>query len=335
MKKQLVALTCLVSSLSLFSAPNDPMENYTPSNVAEYEVSRLWRSMRTDVKGDDCYRRAQLWTYEMYKDHSVKSSKIFIHYTDKFNRELDNMGRKRGLNWFSKKTFSVDGVSKRNIKMVRSNITWDYHVAPLLNVNGKEMVMDRYLDLPYDAKYPYSEHQAWRLSARPASAQEWVEALTVRGELLWKVRRQELINDMKELKGKIRNTSSSWEKSDYQSELRDMQKSFKRLGMDKARSIDIKCKRITSMVELDAAQSSEWCFYSVAPMYYYNEIDLRYLAYGNTGLRYNMAVSPRYATEANFRDGRRYIQTRFNQSELEDAKKELKHNDNDNNGFRF
>lgn len=111
MKKLLIpTLALLWSSIGLGAGPANPMENYTPTNHDEQELRNFWRRMRTDVKGKDCYRRAHLWSYALDRRYGVKSMKIFIHYTDKFNRELDNLGREKGLGWFSRKRWKVDGV---------------------------------------------------------------------------------------------------------------------------------------------------------------------------------------------------------------------------------
>ena len=329
MKKIILpGLLSILSATAMANGPMSQMEGYEATNISsdELSVSEIWDSMRTDVKGKDCYRRAQVWAYEMYKQYDIKSKKIFIHYTNKFNRELDELGRKGGMSFFEQKFFDVDGVSRRNRNMVRSNITWDYHVAPMITVDGEDVVLDRYLDLAYDAQYPYTEDEAWTMKARPASVEEWVEALTVRGELLWQVRKAELLDEIKEYtkkakkyakRGKAKTAKKYYDKADRRRATMD------KLGMDQD-SIDIKCEKVESIAEVDAAQSDAWCFYSEAPMYYYNEIDLRNLAYGNLGFNYAMPVDPKYATEENFEAGRQYVQTKFNKSELEDAIKELK-----------
>lgn len=321
--KKLIIPALLWSSLTM-AGPVNPMENYTPTNHAENEISRFWRSLRTDLKNKDCYRRAHLWSYSLDRNYGVKSSKIFIHYTDKFNRELDNLGREGGLSFFKKKFWDADGVSRRTRSMVRSNITWDYHVAPLIKVGDKEMVLDRTLPLPYDAVYPYTENQAWNLKTRPATAEEWVEALTVRGEILWKARKAELEEEMAEKMEKAREARSDSRRRKYAQEYHAAQRAYLALEMDKMDSIDIKCQRVESIVEVDKNHDTAWCFYSVAPMYYYNEIDLRYLGYGETGYRYSMAPPMSIHTEENYENGRDYVQYSWNEKELEDAQKEIK-----------
>lgn len=324
MKRLALATICaLTMATQAFSQDyNDPMEGYTPTDISSSEAKSVWNSMRTDLKNKDCYRRAQLWTHDMYTKQRIYSRKIFIHYTDKFNRELDNLGREDGLGWFSRKRIEIDGVDNRVIRLIRSNITWDYHVAPLLSVDGEDVVMDRTLSLPY------GEGNTYRLSTRMSTPEEWLDALANRGELFYKARRQELYNDYNEAKAKYnkfleRGRTSKIQK--FAAKMREAMSQIKRLGMDKNKTIDIKCKKITSMVELDKGHDKEWCYYSIVPMYYYNEIDLRNLAYGRIpGLNYARAVGVEHHTAENFANGRDYVQTRFNPAEVEDAQGEIK-----------
>ncbi len=312
MKKIILPVLLTMAAQTTIAGPTNQMEGYTPTNIASYEVQDLWEEMETALKGKDCYRRAQIWTYDFYQNHGIKSKKIFMHYTDKWNRELDNMGKDH-MSWLFRKFWSADGVSKRIISMVKNNITWDYHVAPMLVVDGKNQVFDKQLHLPYAAASnpaTYSEASAFSLSRQVATPEEWVEALTVRGELLWQARKA----DMKE------KLQEAIEDEEYE-EAVELRRKMKQLGMDKER-IDIKCKKVDSIAEVDQNHETAWCFWSEAPMYYYNEIDLRNLAYGMTGYRYTWAPPLSVHTEENYQAGRAFIQTRFNPEEIEDAQKE-------------
>jgi hypothetical protein len=328
MKKLILPTIAGLMTMSAFAnGPMSPMEGYDVTQVSSNDVTTqdLWESLRTDLKNKDCYRRAQLWSHSMYRNHDINSKKIFIHYTNKFNRELDGMG---GLGWFAKKFFDEDGVSSRNENLVQSNITWDYHVAPVVNIDGEDVVLDRTLALAYDAKFPHTDDEAWTLTKRPSTPEEWVEALTVRGELLWKVRKQLILNQIEEYKGKIRKfkkRGKSKTVKKYEAKIDASKAKMVELEMDNQDSIDIKCQKVNSIVEADAAQKTAWCFYSEAPMYYYNEIDLRYLSYGNINPSFSAPVPVEYHTEENFEAGRaNYVQTQFNKRELEDAQGEIK-----------
>jgi hypothetical protein len=328
MKKLIIpTLTGLITMSALANGPMSPMEGYEITQISSNDIStsELWNSLRTDLKNEDCYKRAQLWTHSMDQNYNVKSKKIFMHYTNKFNRELDGMG---GLGWFAKKFFNEDGVSSRNEGLVQGNITWDYHVAPVVNIDGEDVVLDRTLALAYDAKFPHTDNEAWTLTKRPSTPEEWVESLTVRGEILWKVRKQLMLNQIKELEGKVKKfqkRGKSKTAKKYQAKVAAHKLKMTELEMDNQDSIDIQCQKVDSIVEADAAQLTAWCFYSEAPMYYYSQHDLRYLAYGNIKPNYRSPVPVEYHTEENFQAGRdNYVQTRFSDHELEDAQGEIK-----------
>ncbi len=283
--------------------PADPMEDYTPSVISEYKMQNIWENMTTRLKGKDCYRRAHIWAYNMYDFYGVKSMKIFIHYTNKFNRELDGAAKmsRRGLKGI---------LDYRTYKMLGYNKTWDYHVAPLVQLrNGDYRVLDKELILAYDARFPYTDDEAWDLKKRPATIEEWLDGLMVRGELLWKARKLMLERDMKRASGAYYN---------------QLRAKYIELGMDKNNQIDIKCHRADSIAEVDLNHDTAYCFYTIAPMYYYNEMDLRALAFGNTNQNYAMPVRPETYTEENYLNGRNYVARRWIYAELSDAKKEFK-----------
>ncbi len=286
--------------------PANPMRNYTPSIIGEQLMMRMWSKMTTKLKDKDCYRRAQIWTWDMFDFFNVKSMKIFIHYTNKFNNELDRVADMDD----SELEYVLDN---RLMKMLGYNKTWDYHVAPLVLLqNGEYRVLDKSLILAYDAVYPYTDNEAWDLKKRPATIEEWTEGLMIRGELLWKARKAMLERDMR----RTDPNSATYNR---------LRAKYIELGMDKNDSIDIKCHRAQSIAEVDLNHKTAYCFYTIAPMYYYNEIDLRYLAFGNTGQPYHRPVSADSYTEENFINGaENYVQRKWNYSELVDAKKEFK-----------
>lgn len=334
MKKLIIPAMLSVMAQTVFAGPADQMGSYEASNITPRTMNRVWRNMETEFKGKDCYRRAHIWSYEMYRDLNVKSKKIFLHYTDKWNHELDKMGGefygRFGTGKLKQLAFDVDGISKRDLRMVRHNITWDYHVAPVVTVDGEDYVLDKELDIAYDANpADYSDDEAWRLEKRPASPEEWVEGLTIRGEILWKARKAFLKEELHDVNKKARKTKSDRKKKKYHQEARAIEAKMVELGMDKHR-IDIKCKKVSSIAEVDQDNGKSWCFYSEAPMYYYNEIDLRNLAYGDTrySRRYQQVPPMSIQNETNYEAGeRKYTQTRFNKEEIEDAQAERKTKD--------
>jgi hypothetical protein len=305
----------LMGASSVLAAPTSPMEGFEPTNISERKMQQIWRTMENSFKGKDCYRRAHIWAHDMYTQDRIKSRKLFLHYTNKWNRELDTMGGEFS-GWFRKvkqKTFDPSGISKRTRNMVRTNITWDYHVAPLVLVEGRDMILDKELTIAYDANpADYSENEGWNLKKRPATPEEWVEGLTIRGEILWKGR-----------KALLRKQLRKANKKKKYAEARNIEAKMVSLGMDSPR-IDIKCEQVDSIADVDKNHTTAWCFTTEAPMYYYNEIDLRNLAYGRS--RYNYASPPPLSlhNENSYRNGRAYRQNRFNPAEIKDAQGERK-----------
>lgn len=336
--KKLLSLTLCSLSLSAFAGPINPMDFYTPDNIDQRTVEYIWRNQTTEVDGKDCYKRAQLWTTAMrdLRGRQVKVNKIFIHYTDKFNDLLDDLTvdgeqhRVSKFNIFGKLSNPSKkyGITSREADLMRNNIVWDYHVAPMAIVNGQEVVLDKTLPLPYDVEMPYNKNASFSLKTRMSTPEEWLEALTVRGEMLWSIRKKIIEHEMNETREDMRS-SNERKREKAIAKLPRLQSEYRALDMDIEDSIDIKCEKIESMAELDANHNNAWCFYSVVPMYYYNEIDLRNLAYGNTGLNHAMAVPTSYATETNFSKGRNYIQNSFSHDELKNALGELKGNRED------
>lgn len=341
MKRHILTLCSLLTVSTTYAGPIDPMKDFYPTEVKKDDVSYIWNSMQTDLKGDDCYKRAHLWSYDLSKRFGIKTSKVFIHYSDKFNLELDQLGDDDNSGFFGRigrklgLKDDIEGLSPRIQSLIKSNVTWDYHLAPVLNVQGRKVVIDRYLELPYDAQFPYTEDEAWELSAKPVSVEEWVEALTVRGELLWQARKQKMLNKIEEHKKDYNKWAQKYSEkpkkkyrkklNKYLKEINLIKSKMSELDMDKFDEIDIKCKKVTTIAEVDANQEKEWCFYSEAPMYYFHEIDLRLLAYGNkTGFKYQMAVPVSAQTESNFREGRKYIKKRFDKKQLELSQSEIK-----------
>lgn len=90
-----------------------PMTNYTASEVSSMELAK---EMFADLKDggkwmSQCYNRAHIWSKQMYDKYNTKSMKILIYYTKKFRTEIGGK--------------------------------WWFHIAPMINVEGKRYVMDR------------------------------------------------------------------------------------------------------------------------------------------------------------------------------------------------
>lgn len=345
MKKLLLPALIVASGLAQANQTTamNPMENYTPSEHSRSDIEgAFWDSMTTDLDDKDCYKRAHIWSYNLERRFGVKSSKIFIHYTDKFNRELDLLGQ--GGGWMTKfariSAAGDSGAYYKSVGMAKKNIAWDYHVAPVVTtLDGEKIVLDKSLRLATgvptieearqltDAERTvkgkvlspdeFLEHKRWDLQQKPLSPEEWLEGLAVRGEMLWDVRKGHLEYEMRKLEGKIRKTSSSRKINKYTAELNQLKQTYKSLGMADNERIDMKCKKVDSIADVDKDHEGEWCYYTEAPMYYWNEIDLRSLALGDSGYNHIMAVPYSAYTAEAAQDGRnKYTQTEWNYEEL-------------------
>ena len=83
----------LVELPDTYIRPADPMEGYMPTPVSEDQMYRMWNGQVTKLKDKDCYRRAHIWAWDFYDFYNVKSMKVFIQYTNKFNRKLDDVAK--------------------------------------------------------------------------------------------------------------------------------------------------------------------------------------------------------------------------------------------------
>src|SRR5690606_9375147 len=76
---------------------------YVPTTIADMATATKYhKSSRHSPKDSQCFNRGQIWTYEMWKNHSVKSNKIWIYFTRTYIR--------------------------------RYNFEWWFHIAPLVHV---------------------------------------------------------------------------------------------------------------------------------------------------------------------------------------------------------
>src|SRR5690554_1400048 len=173
--KSTTIFVALVASAIVSAAPISPMEGYRTTDHSRYELDNFWRDvsvMDSQMKGKDCFKRAMLWSYKLDKDYGVASKKIFLHYTDKFNRELDDQGRR--------------GIAARLGRIFSGNAGWDFHVAPAVTVNGKDYVLDP------------------QFRPGPESVEDWLDSFMERGEALLKKRHLKLLKDLRKYERKSR-----------------------------------------------------------------------------------------------------------------------------------
>lgn len=92
----------------------DPMSNFSLTRLNDGQVSRLFLSMRKDLRtASECYNRAHVWSWEIYQRQRYNTGKMFLFFTSRYIREY--------------------------------RYKWWFHVAPFIGVNDtrSELVLDR------------------------------------------------------------------------------------------------------------------------------------------------------------------------------------------------
>lgn len=299
MKLSTSLVAVLVSTLvatSASAAPISPMDGYQASEHSDYDLNSFWSEvsrMDSRMKGKDCFKRAMLWSYQLNQKYGVETKKVFMHYTDKFNHELDDQGR--------------TGIAARLGRLFSSNDGWDFHVAPVVNIEGQDLVLD-----------PYMRNQ-------PESIEDWVDYLSQRGESLLKKRHRDLLKDLRKYSKRARSRHAR--SSDIE-KVQEIKATLANLNLSESsygQSYDIKCKKITHIMEFDRAQQTEWCFYQETSMYYYGPLELRYLNYGNIAWDKRLPVTDMsFHNENSYADGRNYVVRDWDYEKLESSLDEYK-----------
>jgi len=259
-------LMLLVYSTLSFAQPVAPLD-YNPSEHSNSELKKMYNSLfEEELKGEDCFKRAYLWSYQMVSLFNARPIKVFFHYTDKFNFELDSQGENGGLSRL------LNGGSK---------IVWDFHVAPAVaNTAGEIIVMDPKV-------FP---------GKGPMKLQDWIDGLAQRGEFFLKKRKDKLYDELEDISKKLgRNkdrlrrqikneleTKYTREKiKDLEIEAQEIKDKMKYLGIiSKRQTKKIECDEIINIEDFDKNQYNAWCFYQKTSMYYFATGELRVLNYG-------------------------------------------------------
>lgn len=107
-----------------------PEANYVPTTVASMEIATQYISEgRIPVKEEtQCFNRAMVWVYEWWRNHSLRSNKVFIFWPKEYVR--------------------------------RYSFKWWFHVSPYVHVKDTDgVVRERVMDVKWLRK-PY-EFQKW------------------------------------------------------------------------------------------------------------------------------------------------------------------------------
>lgn len=299
--KTITLLSVMLASTLSLAAPVSPLADYRTSSHSQYELDTFWRTvsiMDSNMKGKDCFKRAMLWSYKLDRQYGVKSKKVFMHYTDKFNHELDDQGR--------------SGIAARFGRLFSSNDGWDFHVAPVVNVEGKDLVLDP------------------RMRKKPEPIEKWVDYLVERGERLLKKRQLDLLKDLR----KYRKRSRKYDRYTYdqlkkhRGKVAEIEQKLKELGLTENpnQKMDIQCRKITHIMEFDRNQDTEWCFYQETSMYYYGPLELRFLNYGEISWDQRLPVTDlSFHNQRNFSDGANYVEKDWDHKKLDESLDEFKY----------
>lgn len=100
------------------------LRQFAPTELkSEEEAATIFKDMLND--GDksrsQCFKRAHIWSFDMWSKLGIFSQKIFMFYTKRF--------------------------------AILEDFEWWFHVAPMVVANGKELVMDgTFMDKPMEVK---------------------------------------------------------------------------------------------------------------------------------------------------------------------------------------
>jgi hypothetical protein len=107
----------IVSGKAMALEPQGP-EAYVPTTIPDMATAqKFFREARYNPKDSQCFNRAMVWSYEWWRDHSLKSNKILIFFTRNYIR--------------------------------RYNFEWWFHIAPYVHVMDQGKVVERVMDRKY------------------------------------------------------------------------------------------------------------------------------------------------------------------------------------------
>jgi hypothetical protein len=104
------------------------LQTYVPTTITSMDVAKKYfREARYNPKDSQCFNRAMVWSYEWWRNHSLRSQKLLIYFTRTYIR--------------------------------RYNFEWWFHIAPYVHVMENGTVVERAMDVKY-SRGP-SEFRRW------------------------------------------------------------------------------------------------------------------------------------------------------------------------------
>lgn len=151
--KKLIIPFALSLTLNVFAT-----EPETRATNTDWETAmQAFKELPTKkTRKSQCFNRAYVWAHEMYTKHDIVSKKILIYYTpNKFKKEIDPV--------------------------------WTFHIAPVVLVEGENIVFDR-------------EFQ----KTKPANIDDWVTSLMKIPNRKLEKLRKELLKEKREINADIK-----------------------------------------------------------------------------------------------------------------------------------
>lgn len=235
----------LLSSVAIFAAPITPMDGYQYTDLKDMnQAMRVWYSMKTKTqRSSECFNRALAWVYDMDKQFNIKSRKLILHYSAKYNQELDS--------------------------------GWGFHIAPLLSVQGEDYMFDREFMKEPIKRDTWVEHFTTVGVQKLTKKRD--KLVKKKRDLKRKLRR--MYREMEEDK----NVTWFWDTpSSVKEKIREIELELDYLQVNETGPVTIKCKPISNIEELDYHLTDEWCYTQEVNMYYWGIPQLRLLNYGST-----------------------------------------------------
>jgi hypothetical protein len=236
--KKWLAFSLFAFSLTGFTQTFiSPLENFEPTNIENMSQAKsIFKTMKTDTKTrGQCYNRAHAWSYDLYLA-GINSKKILIYYTNKFRKELDNK--------------------------------WGFHIAPMLVVDGEDMVFDR------------------EFLKEPVSQNQWQDHFIHYGQTKLEYKRKELIAKKEKLQKSLNSVPRSHfnyyaKVTSIKDKIAKLEEEMRYLNVTENKPAKITCKVIENITNWDEGHQEEWCYLQQVSMYYWTVPDLRNLDSNN------------------------------------------------------
>lgn len=137
----------------IVEGPQELEKTFEPTILGSHEeANRIFKGLNNDYRRrSQCYNRAHVWSIESFKQHGLKSMKVFIFFTRKYIRDYDYGW------WFHVSPYTY--VSE-NGEAVESVLDYRFLRTPVNMKTWTDIFMYNDVTCPVVQKYSdYSQHQ--------------------------------------------------------------------------------------------------------------------------------------------------------------------------------